>query len=166
MPTEVRAAIATGLCHVGSVIFLGGSHWSKSNVWHRVDGGWAGISRKFLSGFLRRRNLKFTTSRQVEIVETLFDQQGFDWNLRGQLAFVLEGRDTNIPPIALPDSFAACLEADPPRCAPQGCIAILRPGTDGDFAEFHAASQKFMETFQNCFSVPGTQEFAVKKGPN
>jgi hypothetical protein len=138
VPPAVRATIAAALCDLGLVVFLGGPGWSISNDWRQVDGGWTGVSkRRLLDWFLRKPSLRFMASREARIVETLFDQQGFDWNLRGQVAFVLKGDDTIMCAKGCPDRFAACLVSDPPQRVPQSCIAILRPGTDGDFDEFH-----------------------------
>jgi uncharacterized protein YqcC (DUF446 family) len=146
--------IATALCHLGFVVFLGGPGSSISNDWRQIDGGWAGVSRGLLDWISRKPTLRLMASREPRIIETLFDQQGFDWNLRGQLVFVLGDNDTIERATASPDNFATCLQSDPPRRAPQGCIALLRPGTDGDFAEFHAISRQVADSFDGLFSAP------------
>lgn len=145
---EVRITIAAALCALGLVVFLGGPGCATSNEWRRADGGWAGVSKGRLDWLLRKPSFRFLASRDEKVIETLFDQQGFDWTLRGQVAFVLRDSDTIEPPKDLPDNFSACLASDPPQRVPQDCIALLRPGTDGDFAEFYAISAQTLSEFE------------------
>jgi len=145
---RVRTTIAAALCNLGLVVFLGGPGGVTSNEWRQIDGGWAGGSPWRLGRLLRKSSLRFMASRDVKVVETLFDQPGFDWSLRGQAAYILENHDTTKPPMDYPDSFAVSLQSDPPQRAPPSCIAILRPGTDGDFAEFHAMTRETVSNFE------------------
>jgi hypothetical protein len=151
---EIRITIAAALCTLGLVVFLGGPGCVTSNEWRPIDRGWAGVSKGRLDWLLGKRSFRFIASRDEKVIETLFDQQGFDWTLRGQAAFVLEDNDTIKPPIDLPDSFAATLASDPPQRVPRDCIAILRPGTDGDFAELHAISRQILSKFER--HLPGS----------
>lgn len=145
---EIRLAIATALCTMGHVVFLGGPGCEPSNQWQSVDGGWVGVSKGRFGWLSRKPEFRFVASRDLHVVKTLFDQVGFDWNLRGQAAFVLDDDGTGRPPADPPNDFAASLTTDPPRHAPRDCIAILRPGTDGDFAEVHVASQHILAEFE------------------
>ncbi len=151
VPPTVRAAIATALWTLGPAVFLGGVGAAGSNEWKESDGSWTGVSQRLRDRILRKPGLRFIATRNTKIIETLFDQQGFDWNLRGQMVFVLEGAHVIKSPNGSPDNFAACLKSDPPQHAPRGCIAILRPGTDGGFAEFHAISRHVVDDFMGHF---------------
>ena len=148
VPRGVRAGLAVALCDVGLVVFMGGPGGVRPDCWRQTDEGWAAVSRSLLDPVSQRGRLRFVASRNAEIVETLFDQQGFDWTQRGQVAFVVEDVHDH-PPKDSPNNFAACLKSDPPQCKLSGCIAMLRPGTDGDFAEFHTASEATAQRFES-----------------
>jgi hypothetical protein len=154
VPIEVSAVVATALCELGSVAFLGGPGALTSNSWQRLGEAWVGVSRRPFDWLSRKPSPRFIVSRDIRTIEGLFDQPGFDWTLRGQMAFLLEVDDfVNPAPVASPDALAACLEFDPPRRAPTGCIAILRPGTDGDFAEFNTANSQVAKAFERHFAA-------------
>lgn len=71
-------------------------------------------------------------SRDPGEIATLFDQTGFDWTQRGQLVLLF---DPATPPAAVAPELLFAAMADPDSPPPAPCAGVLRPGTDGDFAE-------------------------------
>lgn len=90
------------------------------------------------SGTLRRQGapprLRLVLTQDTATLAGAFDQPGFDWTQRGQLILLLEPA-ASLPP---PADIFATMASDPPDTLPPTCIALLRPGTDGDFAELAA----------------------------
>lgn len=70
-------------------------------------------------------------TRDPVVIATLFDQAGFDWTQRGQMVWLFP---PDAPPCADVEILAT-MDQDPPAALPSACTGLLRPGTDGDFAE-------------------------------
>ena len=90
---------------------------------------------------LRRQGMAatigITWSRDAALVGSLFKQPGLDWSQRGQIVFLFPPDG----PFGEPNTqalFATAAE-DPPRNMPPGCTGLVRPGTDGAFAELATA---------------------------
>ena len=150
-PVSVCQAVARGLCALGPVAFLGGSGGARADRWTADGDSWVGRTRD-RSGWFHWsiRMLPFMMSRNPEVVVTLFAQPGFDWGLRGQMVFVFTNGVSacGYPPAASLRQLAASFASDPPAVVPDDCIALLRPGTDGDFAEFHASRFDLVDAFR------------------
>ncbi|WP_191083099.1 hypothetical protein [Roseococcus microcysteis] len=120
-PEATVAALAAALGAVADTLFLA----EASQAPHRLAAPWS----------LRRQGapaaIGLVQTRDPAVIATLFDQPGFDWTQRGQMVWLFP---PDAPPCADADILAAMAE-DPPGTLPAACTGLLRPGTDGDFAE-------------------------------
>lgn len=137
VPPSVAAALAEALSRCTTVVFLGGEGDRQAGEGWQEAGPSTWTTAAPVPWTLRRQGAGWRAglvcSRDPAVVATLFEQEGFDWTQCGQVAFLLHlgARCGDIEPKAV---FAAMKES-PPHVLPDACIGLMRPGTDGDFAE-------------------------------
>ncbi len=108
------------------VLFLGGPAVTQPfGTWHQQSPGTFTVR---LAGKISRMCI----SSDCEVVETLFDQVGFDWSQRGQFALLFPS-DTNV--LKLPAQAIADALAKENLSKIPDAKGYLRPGDDGGFAE-------------------------------
>lgn len=120
-PAATVAALAAALGAVAETLFLA----EASQAPRRLAAPWS----------LRRQGapaaIGLVRTRDPALIATLFDQPGFDWTQRGQMVWLFPPD----APLCADAEILATLADDPPEALPAACTGLLRPGTDGDFAE-------------------------------
>jgi len=137
LPDACAKRLASGLGAGALVAFLAAAGPTLATARWTQDGAGTWSISATGSGLFRRRGAparcRVVASRDPAVIASLFDQPGFDWTQRGQLVFLLPPCD-GAPPLTPAEVFDAMAD-DPPRRPPAACIGLMRPGTDGDFAE-------------------------------
>jgi hypothetical protein len=126
------------------VLFLGGPVASSAN--------WQSVSDRTLVAHTSGRISNLCISSDTELVETLFDQTGFDWSQRGQFAVLFP---INVAEADLsPKRIAQAIEEEHIDTIP-GTEGYLRPGDDGDFAELGFCDDGRLAKWRDQFAKSG-----------
>lgn len=143
VPPEVARAIATGLCAAGTVAGCTLDVPDTAGAaWVAVPGGHA--CRLARGWWERPRHIGLLASDRPDVVERLFEDDGFPWSLESQVLFVA-------PPGALPQLDAAlvlaCLavpiRASVAQLVEAGVRGLLVAGVDGDVAGLYALNAEW-----------------------
>jgi hypothetical protein len=140
-PDADMATLARAVVAGGAAVFLGSGATSTGAGWTATGvGTWiAGVTTDWALRRLRMpREVTLTCTVDSATALTLFDQPGFSWCQRGQCVFLFGCDD--LPRSIHVTVIMAALKSDPPGPLPDRCHGVLRPGTDGDFAELTRAS--------------------------
>lgn len=138
VPDEVAQRLGVALCAAADVLFLGGpaADLVPDPAWRACAvGTWCAAVRLplRLRTPLRRRDIPLTFTRRPDVLAGAFDAPGFSWDLRGQTIWLFD--PGSAPPRIDAAALDSGLDQDPPVALPFGSVGLLRPGTDGDFAE-------------------------------
>lgn len=137
VPKLVRRRIASALGSESRVVYLANAIGKQSATsWSQTSAGNWNLNLRATNQMVRggsSRLVGLVCTREADVIAEMFDQIGFDWTLRGQLGLLFPPTDDCGDVDA--HQVLSALSGDPPRHFPEGCMGVLRPGTDGDFAE-------------------------------
>ncbi len=142
----VASALAKALVSCGSVLFLHSDprHDNGTNEWKSVSPQTWQMTKQV--GMIPKlgRKWRFCLSSNPDSVRQLFHDDQYSWHLRGQLALLFPSgqRPENLPL----NEIVRCLEKQELTNVAD-CTGYLRPGDDGDFAEFGPALFPFLISF-------------------
>ncbi len=137
VPEPVQERIASALGSLSRVVYLACPIGQQPDTaWSQTSAGHWNCSLRATDQMLRRgssRLVGLVCTREARVIAGMFDQIGFDWTSRGQLGLLFHPADDcgGVDPFQVLNT----LSDDPPLRFPDGCIGVLRPGTDGGFAE-------------------------------
>jgi hypothetical protein len=161
VPEAVTNALARSLAAFGRVTFacsipsmINTPGWQKQNgdftFRYRARSILGRMAARFSSRAATDLTLVSTTDEQV--VRRLFDDAGYPWWGQGQFALV-SAASASLPDLdKIEFDPAALFESEWPeafvRLRPQGVLAMLRPGVDGDVAGLLCASSELRDRFE------------------
>jgi len=152
VPAPIRGVLSRTLVALGTTAFLTPLESAPAHT----ASGWSALVGKvrasLAAGTGRPTGARWVTTQDAETAAMLFDQPGFAWSMRAQLALVLSNGETPLPAPS-GEVLERLLTDGWPGHGQQGqfaagVLASLRPGVDGDVALLSCADAAVLAAFR------------------